>query len=97
VYQGRRCFRGRSSRARATGLGAPSASAQDGARRNPDWAEEIAWLSAVDLLARFRAATLSPVDVTESLLGRIEQPDPSGRPLPRHPLDHGMRAHECGI
>ena len=32
-------------------------------------AEEIAWLSAVDLLARFRARRLSPVDVTESLLG----------------------------
>jgi hypothetical protein len=43
-------------------------------------AEEIAWLAAVDLLARFRAGTLSPVDVTESLLGRIEQSDPSGRP-----------------
>jgi hypothetical protein len=45
-----------------------------------DMAEEIAWLSAVDLLARCPAGTLSPVDVTESLLGRIEQSDPSGRP-----------------
>ena len=40
-------------------------------------AEEIAWLSAVDLLARFRAGTLSPVDVTESLLGRIERVQPA--------------------
>jgi aspartyl-tRNA(Asn)/glutamyl-tRNA(Gln) amidotransferase subunit A len=40
-------------------------------------AEEIAWLSAVDLLARFRARTLSPVDVTESLLGRIERVQPA--------------------
>ena len=40
-------------------------------------AEEIAWLSAVDLLARFRARTLSPVDVTEALLGRIERVQPA--------------------
>jgi len=40
-------------------------------------AEEIAWLSAVDLLARFRAGTLSPVEVTESLLGRIERVQPA--------------------
>jgi aspartyl-tRNA(Asn)/glutamyl-tRNA(Gln) amidotransferase subunit A len=40
-------------------------------------AEEIAWLSAVDLLARFRARTLSPVDVTESLLGPIERVQPA--------------------
>ena len=40
-------------------------------------AEEIAWLSAGDLLARFRARTLSPVDVTESLLGRIERVQPA--------------------
>ena len=40
-------------------------------------AEEIAWLSAVELLARFRARTLSPVEVTHALLGRIERVEPA--------------------
>ena len=39
-------------------------------------AEEICWLSAVELLARFRARTLSPVEVTEATLGRIERLQP---------------------
>jgi aspartyl-tRNA(Asn)/glutamyl-tRNA(Gln) amidotransferase subunit A len=39
-------------------------------------AEDICWLSAVELLARFRARTLSPVEVTETTLGRIERLQP---------------------
>src|SRR5882757_7321038 len=37
--------------------------------------EELHWLSATELLAAYRAQTLSPVDVAEYLLGRIEALD----------------------
>jgi aspartyl-tRNA(Asn)/glutamyl-tRNA(Gln) amidotransferase subunit A len=38
--------------------------------------EEIAYLSARELLDRYRARTLSPVEVTETLLQRMQEVDP---------------------
>ena len=40
-------------------------------------AEDIAYLSATDLVAAYRARTLSPVEVTRIVLGRIERLDPT--------------------
>ena len=37
---------------------------------------DIAWLGATELLAAYRAGTLSPVEVTDHLLARIERLDP---------------------
>ncbi|MGH6621432.1 MAG: amidase, partial [Alphaproteobacteria bacterium] len=37
--------------------------------------EELAYLSAAELVERYRKKALSPVDVTEAVLERIEQHD----------------------
>ena len=39
-------------------------------------ADELCYLSAVDLIERYRARTLSPVEVTEAVLARIERLNP---------------------
>lgn len=38
--------------------------------------EEICWMSAIELLEAYRKRDLSPVEVTRSLLGRIEEMNP---------------------
>jgi len=58
-------------------------------------AEEIAWLSAADLLARFRAGTLSPVDAPcvarlreagAVILGKTTTPEFGWKALTDEPL-----------
>ena len=39
--------------------------------------DEIAWLTATDLVARYRTKSLSPVDVADALLARIERLQPA--------------------
>ena len=45
-------------------------------RLGSDRGEEIAWLSALELRALYRSRELSPVDVAEATLERIEALDP---------------------
>lgn len=40
-------------------------------------ADDVAWLSAAELIARYRARTLSPVEVTDAMLARIERAQPA--------------------
>mgnify|MGYP002621398935 CR=1 FL=1 len=37
---------------------------------------DIAWMSATDLVAAYRARRLSPVEVTQAVLGRLERLNP---------------------
>ena len=55
-------------------------------------AEDIAWLSAAELLARYRARALSPVEVTEAALARIARVQPALNPFQLVDADGALAA-----
>jgi Asp-tRNA(Asn)/Glu-tRNA(Gln) amidotransferase A subunit family amidase len=64
--------------------------------RQPMSSSELAYMPAVEALARFRDRSLSPVDLTEAVLARAEATEPRINALPlRYPEAARMAAREA--